>query len=209
MRTYHGNAAFKAAFLAELARHEAADHLVQGMYGRLAGDGTFRGCGVGCSLASLNALAGRPVTERTDQHARYPTELGWPQWLAYVEDAIFEGLPKSLARTWPRRLSEAVPVGVAIPEVMLTRVLRWCLADPTYGVRHATKDPEVVAMVNHLVGFITAAITGRAVMATGAAWIARVTRLGVHRPPRIGDDFYRAFSEYLMAELRALEPVRG
>jgi hypothetical protein len=264
--TYKGDPSFKEAFLRELGKHEAADALIKGTYGQLTDD-RFRGCGVGCSLASLNVLAGQPVDHQTSHHARYPTELGWPLWLAHLEDHVFERLPYGLYQTWPRRLSEAVPVGIVIPNMVLARVLRWCLADATYGVRHATLDAAVVAIVDRVVALFDRVIAGDeptpeewgvvtnifrtswltadgwitgdarttwTAWTAGAAWTTRAsvdartaeavsltvkgtsdawTTLasdgedGWTAIKAIRDGFYQALSEYLIAELRALEPT--
>ena len=107
--TYHADPQLKAALLAELAKHEAADQFVKGTYGRM--NAHFRGCAIGCSLHSLNVILGKPEQERTGDHSRYMTELGWPLWLALLEDTVFEHLPEDQAARWPRRLAEAVPVG--------------------------------------------------------------------------------------------------
>ena len=141
--TYHADPVLKARFLAELEKHAQADAFLKGTYGQM--NSHFRGCGIGCSLASLNVIAGHHIDRRTSDHERYPTELGWPLWLAYLEDHLFEELPDALSKTWPIRLSTAVPVGVTIPDRTLADILCWALGDATYGVRHATDDPEVVA----------------------------------------------------------------
>ena len=123
--TYKNDPALKAAFLGQLAEHEAADAFLQGTYAQM--NGHFRGCGIGCSLHSLNVIQGRTPLFNTDVHARFPSELGWPLWLAYLEDHVFEHLPIEAAKHWPRQLSEAVPVGVTVPDVVLAKLLRWVL----------------------------------------------------------------------------------
>ena len=49
-------------------------------------------------MHSLNVLQGKPAMHQTDNHNRVPAELGWPLWLAYAEDSIFESLPDDLAK---------------------------------------------------------------------------------------------------------------
>ena len=40
-----------------------------------------------------------------------------PEWLARLEDTIFEGLPNAVAKTFPARFLEAIPVGVDLESV--------------------------------------------------------------------------------------------
>jgi hypothetical protein len=178
--TYHGDPAFKARFLEEIGKHEQADALVQGTYGNM--NGHFRGCAVGCSLNSLNVIQGKPATEQIGIHARYPTELGWPLWLAHLEDGIFENLPLEQAKTWPRRLSDAVPVGVTVPDRVLAQILRWCLVSEPYGCIHATDDAGMKAIVARMGALFDRSISGdepkaaewgEAARAARAAWAAR------------------------------------
>ena len=229
--TYRNDPAFKAAFLAELDKHAALDAFTKGTYGMM--NGHFRGCGIGCSLASLNVLRGAPVLEQTGQHERYPSELGWPLWLAYLEDNLFESLPDGLSKTWPARLSAAVPVGVEIPDRVLAKILRWSLANATYGVRHVTDNPEAIAVIDRMIALFDRSIAddepsdtewsevawdarvawvawdawaARAAWAARDAWAARVAWAA--RDARAAwearDGFYPALSDYVISELEAL-----
>src|SRR6266545_1229128 len=113
---YHNDSALKAALLVEIAKHEAADAIAQGLYSQWDPTNAmnFRGCAIGCSLHALNTVQGHPEYQanRFDAHERYPLELGIPIELAHLEDYIFESLAIGEARQWPRRFAEAVPVGV-------------------------------------------------------------------------------------------------
>ena len=183
MQTYLNSPDLKARFLGEIAAHEAADMILQGTYGE--GEGCqWKGCAVGCSLRSLNKMHGATdIDADTDTHARYPTELGWPLWLAYLEDHIFEHLPVDLAKTWPRRLAEAIPVGAVVDDTVLARILRWGLADPEFGVRFATDDAEIRGYIDAVIAVFDLEIAGtataeqreaaaRAARAAWAAWDA-------------------------------------
>ncbi len=99
----------KSALLTEIKKHEDADQFIQGTYGEGSGD-NFRGCAVGCSIDSINRIKG--ITLDPSDHAAYEKQLGIPEWLARLEDRIFEGLPVALARKWPMRFTRAIPVGV-------------------------------------------------------------------------------------------------
>lgn len=171
MQTYLGDATLKTRFLEEIGKHELADQFIKGSYGSGRGD-RFRGCAIGCSLHSMNILKGaKDLTAKTGDHARYEKELGLPIWLAYVEDNIFEELPIEQAKTWPRRFAEAIPVGAVVDDIVLAKILRWCLADSEFGVRFATDDEEIRGYIDVIVAAFDAEIAG-----TAAAWAARATR---------------------------------
>src|SRR6266516_1778864 len=106
MKAYLDNQKLKTDFLTEITKHEKADQIIQGTYGEGEGD-SWRGCAVGCSIHSLNRLQGKDFS--TSSHKVYETELGIPEWLARLEDRIFEGLPKADAMEWPRRFAQAIP----------------------------------------------------------------------------------------------------
>lgn len=94
MRAYHNDPAVKAKYEQRFAEHRAADAVIQGQ-----GYKNGRGCFVGCTL-------------RDYDHARFPEELGWPEWLARLADTIFEGLPKKDAPQFGTDLLAAVNPGV-------------------------------------------------------------------------------------------------
>ena len=86
MQAFHNDPAVKAKYLARVRMHREADHLTQGV--GWESNGVTRGCAVGCTLEAYD-------------HRRYPIELGLPEWLARLEDRIFEGLPHADALSWP------------------------------------------------------------------------------------------------------------
>ena len=94
MRSFKNDPDVKAKYISRIKAHRAADELIRG-----TGWDGLRGGAVGCTLESYD-------------HSLYPIELGIPEWVAKLEDAIFEGLPADLAMTWPLRFLEAVPVGI-------------------------------------------------------------------------------------------------
>ena len=94
MRSFKNDPDVKAKYISRIKAHRAADELIRG-----TGWDGLRGGAVGCTLESYD-------------HSLYPIELGIPEWVAKLEDAIFEGLPADLAMTWPLRFLEAVPVGM-------------------------------------------------------------------------------------------------
>ncbi len=103
----------KEDMLAEVQKHRKQDQIIQGTYGEQ--NGKWRGCAVGCSIHSVNALKGKKY--QTNNHKVYETELGIPEWLARLEDTIFEGLPVAKAKLWPEQFIKAIPVGVDLEPV--------------------------------------------------------------------------------------------
>ena len=99
MQAYHNDPAIKAKYIARIRAHRAADDLIKG-----TGWNNGKGCAIGCTLESYD-------------HARYPIELGLPEWLARLEDRIFEGLPTAQAMEFPERLLAAIPVGTDLDPV--------------------------------------------------------------------------------------------
>jgi hypothetical protein len=104
MKAFHGDPAVKEKYLARLKAHHEADEIIQG-----AGFNDGHGCAVGCTLNKYD-------------HSAYENELGLPQWLAHLEDRVFEGLPLKKAQQFAVDFLEAVPAGADVDKV------RWQLA---------------------------------------------------------------------------------
>ena len=225
MLTYLGDQKLKRDFLEQIGLHEQQDQLIKGVYGQM--NGAFRGCAIGCALHSLNILQGKVGPARADHiddHTRYEAELGLPTWFAHMEDQIFEQLPDDQARTWPRRLAEAIPVGAVVDDVVLARCLRWALADEKFGVRYATGDPVIHGHIDGVIaGFDAEIATGgqassdqrgeaaraardaRDARAARAAWAARAARAAWDaRAAEKANAFVPAFSEFVLDVVRAL-----
>ena len=113
--SYNNDPQLKKDFLREIRKHAKADQIEQGTYGHQ--NGTWKGCAVACSLRSLAILNGEELVTEYDEHEEYEEKLGIPEWLARLEDAIFEGLPKEDAKKWPLQFSNAIPVGVNLEPI--------------------------------------------------------------------------------------------
>src|SRR5690348_11350270 len=125
MKAYHGDAAVKEKYLARVRSHQAADELMQG-YGYWR-DG--KGCAVGCTIHS-----------ESEPHKAYERELGIPERIAWLEDRLFERMPKEPARTWPERFLNAIPVGADLSNVW-DQFMQWLLVDAEHGViKYAKSD---------------------------------------------------------------------
>ncbi len=56
-------------------------------------------------------------TIHSREHSRYETELGIPEWLARLEDTIFEGLENKRAKKFPLEFLEAIKVGADLEKI--------------------------------------------------------------------------------------------
>ncbi len=113
--SYKNDTKLKKKFVAQIEKHRKADQIEQGTYGRQNGE--WKGCAVSCSLRSMAIINGEPLTEKYNNHKDYETKLGMPEWLARLEDTIFEGLTVKESKTWPEKFAKAIPVGVNLEPV--------------------------------------------------------------------------------------------
>lgn len=101
LRAYHGDPLIKAQYVERFNAHRATDSVIQGQ-GYINSRGGF----VGCTLGKYDYLL-------------FSTELGWPEWLARLAEAIFEGLPKEDAVQFGTDLLDAVQVGCDLETVKI------------------------------------------------------------------------------------------
>lgn len=127
MIAFHNDPDIKARYVARVEGHRAADEIIHGVPWEHG-----KGCAVGCTLHSYN-------------HSAYESELGIPVGLAYLEDRIFEALPKAKAKDWPVMFLSSIPVGADLSGV-LPLFLAWLMDDPQFGMAAATADTEVRAL---------------------------------------------------------------
>lgn len=130
----------KEDMLAEVQKHRKADQIAQGTYGEGSGK-SWRGCAVGCSIHSINALRGQNY--KTSNHSVYEKELGIPEWLARLEDTIFEGLPVAEAKLWPERFIKAIPEGVDLEPI------KWKFSAYLMSAESAAESAKSVAYTKH------------------------------------------------------------
>jgi hypothetical protein len=99
MRAFHNDPKVKEKYCERTLAHQKADEIIQGI-----GWDNGNGCAVGCTLENYD-------------HKQYEVELGIPEWLAHLEDIIFEGLNKEHAVLWPARFLKAVNVGSDLDKI--------------------------------------------------------------------------------------------
>ena len=110
----------KQEFLKEIYWHRDQDAFIKGTYAEGEGK-NFQGCAVGCSLNSVARIKGIEIS--TSSHKEYETHLGIPQWVARLEDRIFEGLPKERSKRWPVEFAEAVNEGADLEKIKIPMLI--------------------------------------------------------------------------------------
>jgi len=121
--TYHNDPELKKWFVAETIWHREQDLLLAGGYNHHKFDlnngsdvSEFKGCAIGCAVLSLKR-SGKLNGVEYNSHKDVAKALGWPLWLCYLQDKIFEGLPLVEREKWTEKLAKAVPVGKDISKV--------------------------------------------------------------------------------------------
>lgn len=102
----------KEEFVAEMRAHQEADRLMKGTYWK---EDLNKGCAVGCAIHSIAKI--KHLQLNKSEHSNYETHLGIPEWLARVEDTIFEGLPDERSKSWPLEFSEAINSGADLDKI--------------------------------------------------------------------------------------------
>lgn len=115
--TYYNDPARKAVRIERCKAHMEADRLRAGTYGDQDGE-KFVACAIGCQIYDIAQERGVSWGSlRNGKHKVVADDYGWPEWLCWLEDTIFEGLPPDQRAGWPLRLVTAVPVGRDISAV--------------------------------------------------------------------------------------------
>ena len=94
LQAFHNEKEVKDKYVNRVIAHRKADNIIQG-----TGWEEGKGCAVGCTLERYT-------------HESYPIELGIPEWLAHLEDTLFEGMEQKDAMVWPENFLKAIPLGV-------------------------------------------------------------------------------------------------
>jgi len=177
MKAFHNDPTIKDKYLARVRHHMAADNLVRGI-----GWENGKGCAVGCTLEDY-------------KHDRYETELGIPEWLARVEDTLFEGMSVEKSKTWPEVFLSSIKIGDDLERVKAPFIIM--VLESTLSTFDNNKFPQVASVVQQSielwkredirsVDWKTAVEAARAALAAlpvarsaraaaRAAWVAKVT----------------------------------
>ena len=153
--SFHGDQAVKDKYLTRVRHHRELDHLLQGI-GWSPED--LKGCAIGCTLENYD-------------HSRFPVELGLPEWLAHLEDHIFEYLSVEDSKSWPHDLLEALPVGVSDAKMAKVRdgfQIFWLERQKTHIDQ--SKYLGVAVAIDTVVGLLQSSLDGSE--PESAAWSA-------------------------------------
>jgi hypothetical protein len=153
LRAYHGDEELKQETVAKARGHREASEFVKDEY--FLKNGKIKVCAVGC------------ITEDpSGGHHLYPTRWGIPEWLAYLEEGIFTGLPEEKMAAWPERFLDAIPVGADFDgladRLAIRRLKEECL--PLSGTWPESIRAEVVASIELTI----AALEGRKSLSAAA-----------------------------------------
>ena len=125
MQAFHNDPKIKQKYLRRVRAHAKADEIIKGKYWEKG-----KGCAVGCTIHS-------------GEHKRYETELGIPQWLARLEDQIFEGLPQKEAMKWPVQFLKAIKTGSFLEKIKIPMLI--FIAE---SAREKTKNKKSLAAID-------------------------------------------------------------
>ena len=153
MISFHGQKSIQTKYLNRVSAHREADQLIQGETGY---DG--KGCAVWCTLDAYD-------------HSRYPIELGIPEWLARLEDHIFEALDVEESRKWPEQFLNAIPIGIPESKFNIIRdefQIFWLERQKTQI--DSAKYAQVALAIDGVIALLNLAISGSE--PESAAWSA-------------------------------------
>lgn len=137
MKAYLDDPNLKDFVLSQLDQHRQLDKIIKGQYWQEG-----RGCAVGCTLQAVAARNGKwkKGIDHAD-HRLYVSELGIPEHLARLQDAIFEGLPEPDYLEWPKQFAEAINPGADLSGVWPKFVVA-LLTDPSGPVWPQVQDQK-------------------------------------------------------------------
>src|ERR1700679_2645748 len=137
MLAYSG-AITKEAFVAELEHHKAQDSYVKGTYWEEG-----KGCAVGCAIESINKLTKQSINHSS--HIELERAGICPEWLATIQDSIFEELSMARAKEWPLEFARAINVGSDLNKVKLAiicYILEQNISTMQAQLEHVTGDAK-------------------------------------------------------------------
>ena len=100
----------RAELLEHAKAHYAADMLIKGTYADTDAE-NFRGCSVGCFLHNIYPRKTKiQIGNLSNKHRIVAKHYGYPEWLALLQDTIFEGLPNGESAKWHVQLAEVLSI---------------------------------------------------------------------------------------------------
>ena len=124
----------KKQFVKEIKAHQKADNFLKGTY-----DEGQKGCAVGCSLKSVAKLKGIKLS--FNNHKEYENHLGIPEWLAKLEDTIFEGVSLERSKVWPVEFAESISEGADLNQVKVPFIV-YLMEENLKSIRSVKYDAD-------------------------------------------------------------------
>ncbi len=150
---FHGNPTIQKTILDRVDEHYRLDQIVAGIY---YDADEHKGCLVGCSIHG-------------NDHSKFATEAGVPEPIAYLADAIFEGLHANreaqAGRDFVPAFWRAIAVGADLKLVSL-RFGLWSLTDEKWGLRKyiiEDGDEKLIAAIDKILSFYQRSVNGQEV----------------------------------------------
>ena len=134
MKAFHNDIEIKTKYVNRVMEHQRLDNLVKGETGV-----NGKGCAVSCTL------------DMVYDHSRYPIEMGIPEWMAMLEDSLFEGMSLEKSKTFPEMFLKAINVGSDLEKVktpFIIKVLERNLRSLDSCEFDKENNPEVVAAID-------------------------------------------------------------
>jgi len=116
MKAFNADPDLKETLILKAKEHRLADEYIKGTYGEHQKDGPFKACSLGCTIFDINAIKG--LSGSLSGYAFLAQELDIPEFIAHLQDCIFEGLEADLATHWTERLLTSIPVGADLTPVL-------------------------------------------------------------------------------------------
>jgi hypothetical protein len=113
MLSYHNDDNLKRLIVLEMQKHKDNDQFIKGAYGRE--NGVFKGCAVGCAIHSFNNAL--HTNYLTNDHIVFEEAIGVPEWLARLQDVLFEGLPSDESSQFAVNFLSSIPVGINLEPI--------------------------------------------------------------------------------------------
>jgi hypothetical protein len=194
----------KDEFIKELEWHAEQDNFIKGTYG----EGQSKGCAVGCAIKSINKIKGLSIPEYV--HKEYETHLGIPEWLARVEDAIFEGVSELRSRTWPLEFARDINTKSDLNRIKDEFLIYILEQNIELQLGQLKKFPELRDVIQNVIyaneQVIWAKKTANSAAAESAAWSAMSVAMSAAAESAARSAAAAAYEKYAD---KLLELIRG
>jgi len=151
MQAFHGDPTIKARYLDRLQQERTAGAIRQRRDTESDTEIWMLGQGsaVGCTI-------------QANDYTLYESQLGIPTALAYLEDCLFQGLPKKQAMRWPEAFLSTIRVRADLARVG-DQFLVWTLVDAEMGVIHLASNIAVKTLIQETAALYQRQLAGESI----------------------------------------------